>query len=119
TVEVMVINRMAWVSSSTALIVALVATSFWYSEHRELHASRVQFRIAELQPIAMLLKENMDLMRELKSEPFRENDSGILESYLVKIRRDGVSKHADMKQRLDVLAENNTAIITLIKAYVA
>jgi hypothetical protein len=46
-----------------------------------------------------------------------ESDNGILESYLIKIRRDGVPKHADMKQRLDQLAENNTAIVTLIKAY--
>ena len=46
-----------------------------------------------------------------------EKDSGVLESYLAKIRRDGVAKHADMKQRLDTLAENNTAILTLIKAY--
>lgn len=29
----------------------------------------------------------------------------------------GVAKHADMKQRLDQLAENNTAIVTLLKAY--
>jgi hypothetical protein len=29
----------------------------------------------------------------------------------------GVAKHADMKERLDQLAENNTAIVTLIKAY--
>jgi len=46
-----------------------------------------------------------------------EKDSGILESYLAKIRHDGVAKHADMKQRLDQLAENNTAIVSLIKAY--
>jgi hypothetical protein len=40
-----------------------------------------------------------------------------LESYLAKVRRDGVPKHADMKHKLDRLAENNTAIVTLIKAY--
>ena len=28
-----------------------------------------------------------------------------------------MAKHADMKQRLDQLAENNTAIVTLVKAY--
>ena len=28
-----------------------------------------------------------------------------------------VPKHVDMKQKLDQLAENNTAIVTLIKAY--
>jgi hypothetical protein len=57
------------------------------------------------------------LIKELQSDTFTEKDSGILESYLAKIRRDGVAKHADMKQRLDTLAENNTAIVTLIKAY--
>jgi hypothetical protein len=42
-----------------------------------------------------------------------------LESYLAKIRRDGVVKHADMKHRLDELAENNTAAVTLIKTYLS
>ena len=64
-----------------------------------------------------MLKEDQALIQELQSEPFTEKDSGVLESYLAKTRRDGVAKHADMKQRLDQLAENNTAIVTLIKAY--
>ena len=71
----------------------------------------------ELQPISTTLKENQTLIKELQAEPYTEKDSGILESYLAKIRRDGVAKHADMKQRLDQLAENNTAIVTLIKGY--
>ena len=61
-----------------------------------------------------MLEENQTLLKELQADPFTEKDSGILESYLAKIRRDGVAKHADMKQRLDQLAENNTAIVTLI-----
>ena len=76
-----------------------------------------QFALGELQPMADLLRDNQVLIRELNSDPFIEKDSGILESYLVKIRRDGVAKHADMKQRLDMLAENDTAIFTLIKTY--
>src|ERR1700686_349179 len=40
-------------------------------------------------------------------EAFPEGDFG----------RDGVPKNAQMKQRLDALAENNTAIVTLIKTY--
>ena len=64
-----------------------------------------------------LLQENQTLIKELQAEPFTETDSGILDSYLVKIRGDGVPKHADMKQRLDQLAENNTAIVALIMAY--
>jgi len=53
----------------------------------------------------------------LQADPFSEKDARILASYLAEIRRDGVAKHADMKQRLDQLAENNTAIVTLIKVY--
>ena len=70
-----------------------------------------------LEPIGSLLKEDQTLLKELQSEPFTDPGSGILASYLAKIRRDGVPKHADMKQRLDQLAEDNAAIVTLIKAY--
>ncbi len=70
-----------------------------------------------LSPVSVLLKENQAITNELQAEPYAEKDTGILGSYLLKIRRDGVAKHADMKQRLDQLAENNVAIVTLIKAY--
>ena len=70
-----------------------------------------------LSPVSVLLKENQAITNELQVEPYAEKDTGIFGSYLLKIRRDGVAKHADMKQRLDQLAENNVAIVTLIKAY--
>jgi len=78
---------------------------------------RAQTLTGELKPIATLLKENQALIRELQSESITEKNSGILESYLAKIRRDGIAAHADMKQRLQTIAENNTAIVTLVKAY--
>jgi hypothetical protein len=99
------------------LVVLLATAGFCYHEHEVLESSLTQILAGELQPISTLLKENGALIRELKSEPFTEKDSGILESYLAKIRRDGVPKHSDMKQKLDTLAENNTALVTLIKAY--
>jgi hypothetical protein len=37
--------------------------------------------------------------------------------YLAAIRSDGVAKHADAKQKLDRLAENNAAILALINVY--
>jgi hypothetical protein len=40
-----------------------------------------------------------------------------LESYLIRIRANGLPKNAEMKERLDRLAENNTAIVTLLKVY--
>lgn len=109
-------SKTVWTSLMMTLIAAIATAGFAYHE-RELDELRLQWAAGELQPIARLLKENQVLIQELQAEPFTEQDSGILESYLAKIRRDGVAKHADMKQRLDTLAENNTAIVTLIKAY--
>jgi hypothetical protein len=96
---------------------ASVATGAWYHTHQALHELQARVVNRNLESMAALLKENQALVQELQAEPFAEKDAGILASYLAKVRRDGVAKHADMKQRLDQLAENNTAIVTLIKAY--
>jgi hypothetical protein len=100
-----------------AVVVAALALGLVFYESSQLQEVRTRIVAGELQPIATLLKENQSILKELQAEPFTEKDPGILESYLAKIRRDGVPKHADMKQKLDALAENNTAIVTLIKAY--
>jgi hypothetical protein len=110
-------NRTVQILLAVASGVALIAVGAWYHASSALHASRAQFISDTLEPIAVLLKENQALAKELETDPFTENNAGILASYLAKIRRDGVAKHADMKQRLDQLAESNTAIVTLIKAY--
>jgi hypothetical protein len=102
---------------AVALVAALAAVGAWHHASHNLQESRAVVVEGTLEPIAILLKENWTFIKELESDPFTEKDAGILESYLAKIRRDGVAKHADMKQRLDQLAENNTAIVTLIKAY--
>src|SRR5882672_557216 len=103
-------NKPLWVPLVAVLSAILVAAYSWNHEHRALAESRAQVVASELQPITTLVKENQAVIQALQSEPFAEKDAGILESYLIKIRRDGVAKHADMKQRLDSLAENNTAI---------
>jgi phosphomevalonate kinase len=110
-------GKNAWILCAATLIAAFVAAGAWHHAHDALDQTRSMLLAGELQPISTLLEENRTLIKELQTEPFTEGDSGILESYLGKIRRDGVAKHADMKQRLDQLAENNTAIVTLIKAY--
>jgi hypothetical protein len=114
----------AWVNRKSALgvcvlalVVMLGALGLWYREHSQLQEARAQVGGGELLLIATLLNEDEAILKELRAEPFTEMSSGILESYLGKIRRDGVPKHADMKQKLDALAENNTAIVTLIKVY--
>lgn len=115
--EVSMKNNTPLLVAVIAVVVALGAVALWYHERQGLVEARAQIVAGELQPIAMLLKEDQALLSELRAEPFTEKDSGILESYLAKIRRDTVAKHADMKQKLDQIAENNTAIVTLIKAY--
>ena len=110
-------NKMPVMVVTFAVAAVLIGVFFSYRENQALRALRAQFVEAELQPMAELLKEDQAILKELQAQPFTEPNSGILESYLAKIRRDGVPKHADMKQKLDQLAENNTAIVSLIKAY--
>jgi hypothetical protein len=103
---------------AVALVAAVgAALGIVVYDRSQLQEARTRIVAGELQPIATLLKENQAILKELQAEPFTEKDSGILESYLAKIRRDGVPRHADMKQKLDTLAENNAAIVTLIKVY--
>jgi hypothetical protein len=110
-------NKMPLLIAAFAITSTLIGVLFYQHERTAVAEVRARFVAGELHPIAALLQENQTLLKELHSEPFTENDSGILESYLSKIRRDGVAKHAEMKERLDTLAENNTAIVALIKAY--
>jgi hypothetical protein len=110
-------NRSIAIPFTLVLVVALAATGGWYHSHQALQESRAQFVASTLEPMAALLNENRGIITELQTEPFVEKDNGILESYLVKIRRDGVAKTAPMKQRLDTLAENNTTLVALITAY--
>lgn len=105
------------VSLAVVSAAALVAIAAWHQANETLDKSRTRAVASLLQPTALLLKENLALIKELQAEPFAEKDAGILASYLAKIRRDGVAKNAQMKQRLDQLAENNIAIVALISAH--
>jgi hypothetical protein len=107
----------AWLLLAAALAAAVAGFSAWRNSNAELRDTRARMYLGELQPIAVMLRENQRIIYELQSEPFTEKDTGILESYLAKIRRDGLPKNAQMKQRLDQLAENDAAIVALIKAY--
>lgn len=98
-----------------ALMAALAMTAAWYQTNMRLR----KWQIHELQSISALLRENATILKELQAEPFTEKDSGILAAFLAKLRRDGIAVHAPMKQRLDQLAENNAAIVALIRQYVA
>jgi hypothetical protein len=69
---------------------------------------------AELQPIATLLAENRQLVAELTTNAQVESESAMLESYLARIRRDGVPAHSAVKRRIDSLVDNNTVLLALL-----
>jgi hypothetical protein len=98
-------------------VTALAATGAWYHTKQALQESRARLMVSTLQPIAALLNESQSIITQLRAEPFVEKDNEVLEAYLIKIRRDGVTKTASMKERLDTLAENNTTLTTLIMVY--
>jgi len=110
-------NKLPIMVVTFAIASALLGAFFYHHEKHALGELRAKFAAGELQPMETLLQDDQKILSELRAEPFLEPNSGILESYLAKIRRDGVAKNAPMKQRLDALAENNTAIVALIKAY--
>jgi hypothetical protein len=70
-----------------------------------------------LQPIAALLQENANILHAIQTERYADSESAILDSYLMRIRRDGVPKNAGMKQRIDQLVNNNTVIVALLSKY--
>jgi hypothetical protein len=100
-----------------ALIAALVCAGGWYHEHQELREARHSQLADTLEPVSEMLKENEALARELQAPPYAEGENEFVNAYLIKIRRDGVPKHSDMKQRIDRLNNNNTAILALLSKY--
>jgi hypothetical protein len=102
-----------WTICTVASIGAALAGVFWYRADAELR----QTHIVELRPMVALLQEDQELLKTLQANAALDTSSGILRSYIGMIRADGLPKHADMKQRLDRLAENNSAIMALINVY--
>jgi hypothetical protein len=86
----------------------------WQLAQREVLACKVD---DSLQPVAALLEENASILRAIQTERYAESESAILDSYLMRIRRDGVPKSAGMKQRIDQLVNNNTVIVALLSKY--
>ncbi len=78
---------------------------------------RPQLLTNTLRRIAAMLSENQRLLKELQVAASTANDFNVLDAYVAKIRLDGVPQHADMKMKLDHLAENNIAIVALIDVY--
>jgi hypothetical protein len=101
----------------TAVVAVLVCVAAWLHARAALEDQRALTVAGLLAPAVALLTQNQVLIKELQGEPFAEKDAGILVAYLSKIRHDGLPKHAQMKKRLEQVADNHVAIVTLLSAY--
>jgi hypothetical protein len=103
--------------TGAALVAAVVCAVGWlHTQQTVRDLQRMQVSDA-LNPITEMLKENAATTEELRSAPYAEGDNDFVSAYMIKIRRDGVPKHSDMKQRIDRLNNNNTAILALLAKY--
>jgi hypothetical protein len=70
----------------------------------------------ESEAVCATVKYTGERAKSVIQKTWYSNEESVGRSFHI-AELDGVAKHADMKQRLDQLAGNNTAIVTLIKAY--
>ena len=105
------------VATVIALAAALICPIGWFHEHQLLREVRQTLISDTLDPVSEMLKENATLTQELRSAPYAEEDHDFVSAYMIKIRHDGVPKHSDMKQRIDRLVNNNTAMLALLAKY--
>jgi hypothetical protein len=103
--------------AATATIAAMVCATGWFHDHQKLGEVRRMFATEALFPIVEMLKQNTDSALELENAEYAEPGAGFVGAYLIKIRRDGVPKHSGMKQRIDQIVNNDTAILALLAEY--
>jgi hypothetical protein len=106
-------NHYVWIFLVAAVAAFAAAGGEWYHAGERLR----ELRASELEPLAALLKEDQELLQVLQADRAADKASSILGTYLAAIRADGLPKHAEMKQRLDRLAENNAGVLALINVY--
>ncbi len=103
--------------TGAALVAAVVCAVGWLlTQHTVRDLQRTQVTDA-LDPITEMLQENAAIAQELRGAPYAEGDNDVVNAYMIKIRGDGVPQHSDMKQRIDRLVNNNTAILALLAKY--
>ena len=101
----------------SALVAAVVGAGGWFHAQQRLHEVRSTQVADTLDPIAEMLTENSAITKELEAAPYAEGDNQFVSAYLIKIRRDGVPAHSDMKRRIDRIVNNDTAILALLAKY--
>ena len=96
------------------LLLAAAITGTWIYAQSEMRNRDIE---DTLQPIASFLEEDRKILNDLKAQGLGDTDSVLLETYLARIRADNVPKHAVLKQHIDALVNNNTAVVTLLARY--
>jgi hypothetical protein len=110
-------NKLCYLLLATAALVALSAAGYGYRSDSALAATRARVVQGLLEPAAALLEQNQALLKELQAGQAAEPGHEVLVAYLAKIRRDGVPAHGASRKRLDQIADNQVAIVTLLTAY--
>src|SRR5262245_51311892 len=117
-----------WLPIIIAASVAIGGAIGWFYDKQSQRAAKEQERVEGL------AKENQRLLNEYLvkiqvnlektkvisdelSESYLEPGWGILESYVIKARRDGHGKHALMYRRIARLVQSNAEIVSLLDNY--
>jgi hypothetical protein len=103
--------------TGAALAAAVVCAVGWLHTYQTVRNLQRTLVSDALDPITEMLKENGAIAQELRGALYTEGDNDFVSAYMIKIRRDGVPKHSDMKQRIDRLVNNDTAILALLAKY--
>ncbi len=101
-------------STSIGVSVIAMLLSIWALHHSN---KAVANHVDVMRHMQSVLKERAQEQATLQQPPYTEPNLDVMGSYLAKIRRDGLPKHAAMKQHLDALAANTTALQTLVDLY--
>jgi hypothetical protein len=104
-------------TAALSIALALICAGGWFHEREKLAETKRTFVADTLDPVSEMLKENAAISHELEDADYPEPGVGFIAAYLIKIRRDGLPKHSDMKQRIDRMNNNNTAILALLAKY--
>lgn len=70
-----------------------------------------------LAPVGALLADDQRIVESLVKDGLADSEGTLLESYLARIRKDGVTKYSAMRQRIDSLVDNNTTIVAVLSKY--